>query len=98
MNQDEMIDDLAKRIQLMQVKAREIAQKRNPAATLKRGFHAKGVGVRGKFQVSADIPRHLQAGLFQPSTTYQALVRFSNARGEVLGDLSKDQRGVAIRL
>jgi catalase len=29
---------------------------------------------------------------------YDALVRFSNARGEVLGDLSKDQRGIAIRL
>jgi catalase len=26
------------------------------------------------------------------------IVRFSNARGEVLGDLSKDQRGIAIRL
>ncbi len=98
MNQDEMIDDLAERIQRMQLRARAIAQKRNPAATLKRGFHAKGVGVRGKFQVRSDIPKHLQVDLFQPSATYDALIRFSNARGEVLGDLSKDQRGVAIRL
>lgn len=98
MNQDEMIDDLAKRIQQMQVKARAMAQKRNPAATLKRGFHAKGTGVRGKFQVWSDIPKYLQVGLFQAGLTYEALVRFSNARGEVLGDLSKDQRGVAIRL
>lgn len=98
MNQDEMIDDLAERIQQMQAKAREMAQKRNPAAALKRGFHAKGVGVRGKFQVRSDIPRDLQVGFFQPSATYSALVRFSNARGEVLGDLSKDQRGVAIRV
>ena len=98
MNQDEMIDDLAERIQQMQVKAREMAQKRNPSATLKRGFHAKGTGVRAMFQVLSDIPQHLQVGLFQPSATYDALVRFSNARGEVLGDLSKDQRGVAIRL
>jgi catalase len=98
MDQDEMIDDLAERIQQMQAKAREMAQKRNPASTLKRGFHAKGVGVRGKFQVRTDIPQDLQVGLFQPNATYDALVRFSNARGEVLGDLSKDQRGVAIRL
>ena len=70
MNQDEMLDDLAKRIQQMQARAREIAQKRNPSATLKRGFHAKGTGVRAKFQVNSDIPQHLQVGLFQPGATY----------------------------
>ncbi|HSJ89073.1 MAG TPA: catalase [Anaerolineales bacterium] len=98
MNQDEMLDDLAERIQQMQAKAQLMAQKRNPTATLRRGFHAKGTGVRAKFQVRSDIPQNLQVGLFQPGTTYNALVRFSNARGEVLGDLSKDQRGVAIRV
>jgi len=98
MGQHKMFDDLAERIQQMQVKARERAQKRNPSATLKRGFHAKGTGVRAKFQVRSELPSHLQVGLFQPGATYDALVRFSNARGEVLGDLSKDQRGVAIRI
>ncbi len=98
MNQDEMLDDLAERIQQMQVKARELAHKRNPSATLTRGFHAKGTGVRAKFQIRSDIPRDLQIGLFQPGVTYDALVRFSNARGQVLGDLSKDQRGIAIRV
>src|ERR1041385_3678218 len=98
MNQDEMLDDLAERMKRMQVKAQEKAQKRNPSITLKRGFHAKGIGVRAKFQVRSDIPHHLQVGFFQPGATYNALVRFSNARGEVLSDLSKDQRGIAIRL
>ncbi len=98
MSQDKMFDDLAERMRQMQVKARERAQKRNPSETLKRGFHAKGTGVRAKFQVRSDIPKHLQVGLFQPGAIYDALVRFSNARGEVLGDLSKDQRGIAIRL
>ena len=98
MSRDEMLDDLAERIQQMQIKAREIALKRNPSMGLKRGFHAKGTGVRGKFQVHLDIPKELQVGLFQPGALYEALIRFSNARGEVLGDLSKDQRGVAIRL
>jgi catalase len=98
MNQDEMIDDLAERIQQMQAKAREMAQKQHSSMMLKRGFHAKGVGVRGKFQARADVPKDLQVGLFQPNATYDALIRFSNARGEVLGDLSKDQRGVAIRV
>jgi catalase len=93
-----MFDDLAERIQQMQVKAREQAQKRDPSAALKRGFHAKGTGVRAKFQVRSELPSHIQVGLFQPGAIYDSLVRFSNARGEVLGDLSKDQRGVAIRL
>ena len=97
-NQDEMMDDLAERMKRMQIKAREKAQKRNPSATLRRGFHAKGIAVRGRFQVRSDVPQHLQVDLFQPGATYDALVRFSNARGEVLGDLSKDQRGIAIRL
>ena len=98
MEHDEMFDDLASRIQRMQDKACEQAQKRNPGSTLKRGFHAKGIGVRAKFQVRPDLPEHLQVGLFQPGLVYDALVRFSNARGEVLGDLGKDQRGIAIRL
>jgi len=98
MSQDEMFNDLAERIKRMQDKAREMAQKRNPSATLKRGFHAKGTGVRAKFQVRPDIPKHLQVGLFQRGVIYDSLVRFSNARGEVLGDLSKDQRGIAISL
>lgn len=97
-SQDEMLDDLAERMQRMQDRAREKAQKRKPSATLKRGFHAKGIGVRGRFQIRADIPKNLQVGLFQPGATYDALVRFSNARGEVLGDLSKDQRGIAVRV
>ena len=98
MSQDEMLNDLAERMQRMQDRAREMAQKQNPDAALRRGFHAKGIGVRGRFQVRSDIPAHLQVGLFKPGATYEALVRFSNARGEVLGDLSKDQRGMAVRL
>lgn len=98
MSQDQLIDDLADRVQKMQITARAIAQKRDRNMPLRRGFHAKGTGVRAKFQINSDIPNRLQVGLFQPGVSYDALVRFSNARGEVLGDLSKDQRGVAIRL
>src|SRR6185369_17616948 len=98
MNQEDMLDDLAERIQQMQIKAREIAQKRNSTITLKRGFHAKGTGVRAKFHIHPDLPKHLRVGLFQPNAEYDTLVRFSNARGEVLGDLAKDQRGAAIRI
>ena len=98
MDQEKMLNDLADRMERMQLKAMEMAQKKNPSATLKRGFHAKGTGVRAKFHINSDIPKHLQVGLFQPDAEYDALVRFSNARGEVLSDLAKDQRGAAIRI
>jgi len=98
MDQEEMLDDLAERVKQMQAKARNRAMKRNPSETLKRGFHAKGTGVRGKFKIKSDLPNHLQVGFFKRSNEYDALVRFSNARGEVLGDLAKDQRGIAIRV
>lgn len=98
MDQEKMLDDLSDRMKQMQLKAMKMAQKHNPSATLKRGFHAKGTGVRAKFLINSKIPKHLQIGLFQPDAEYNALVRFSNARGEVLGDLAKDQRGAAIRI
>ncbi len=98
MNEDDPFDDLAERMRRMQVKARELARRRDPGATLKRGFHAKGTGVRGKFIINAEIPEQFQVDLFKPGLNYDALVRFSNARGEVLEDLSKDQRGIAVRI
>jgi catalase len=98
MGNDENFKDLVERIQRMQDKARNFAGQSDPSATLKRGFHAKGMGVRARFKVRSDLVDHLRVGLFQPGADYEALVRFSNARGEVLGDLAKDQRGIAIRL
>jgi catalase len=98
MNQEEMLNDLANRIQQMQIKAREIAQQRGQSTPLKRVFHAKGMGVRAKFKINSNIPKELQVGLFQPNAEYEALIRFSNTRSEVLGDLEKDQRGVALRV
>ena len=98
MGNHENFEDLARRIQQMQDRACESAQKRDRASTLKRGFHAKGIGVRAKFEVRPDLLERLCVGLFQPGVVYDALVRFSNAQGVVHGDLRKDQRGLAIRL
>jgi len=98
MDQAEMLNDLAERMKRMQLKAREKASKQGRSTGLRRGFHAKGTGVRAKFHINPNIPKHLQVGLFQPNAEYDTLVRFSNARSEVLGDLAKDQRGAAIRV
>ena len=72
MGQDEMLHELAERMQRMQIKAWEMAQKHDPSATLKRGFHAKGMGVRANFQIRSDLPKQLQMGLFQPGIVYAA--------------------------
>src|SRR5262245_20009552 len=98
MNQDELIAELAERIQQMQIKARDIAQQRGGSLPLKRAFHAKGMGVRARFKINSNIPKDLQVGFFQPNAEYEALIRFTNTRSEVLGDLEKDQRGAAIRV
>jgi catalase len=97
-HEEEVVNDLAERINRMQVTARAKALKRKPTAALERGFHAKGVGVRARFQIRADVPAYLQTGLFVPGAEYDALVRFSNAKGEIQCDFAKDQRGIAIRL
>ena len=77
MSEDEMFDDLAERIQQMQVKARERAQKRNSSAPLKRGFHAKGTGVLAKFEVRSDIPRHCKWVCFNQ---VQSMIPSSDSR------------------
>ena len=98
MDQEELLDELAERVRQMQVKARDKARKKLPSTPLKRGFHAKGIGFRATFKVSPMIPSPFQVDFLQPNVEYDALVRFSNARGEVLSDLAKDQRGIAIRV
>src|SRR5205814_10620856 len=45
-----------------------------------------------------DISEDLQIGIFQPSATYQATVRFSSASGAIQPDVTPDLRGVALRV
>lgn len=96
--EEAIVEDLARRIERMQVRALERARRRERPAVLTRGLHAKGMGVRARLRIDADVPERFRHGLFQPDAEYHALVRFSNARGEVLGDLAKDQRGIAVRV
>lgn len=66
-----------------------------------RPQHAKqlaGIG-RATFAVTGEIPLDLQIGFLKPGKTYPALVRFSNAAGEIRSsDAVPDLRGVAIRV
>lgn len=66
-----------------------------------RPQHAKqlaGIG-RATFSIAETLPMDLKVGFLQPGQTYPALVRFSNAAGEVRpSDATPDLRGVAIRV
>ena len=91
--------DRIKRVQA-QIKARE------HAPFIRRAFHAKihagiteYVGIAdAEFRILPDISEDLQIGIFQPSATYQATVRFSSASGAIQADATPDLRGVALRV
>ena len=81
-------------------------KQREHAPVIRRAFHAKiyagitnTVGItNAEFRILPDIPGNLRIGIFQPSATYQATVRFSNASGAIQPDATKDLRGVALRV
>jgi len=91
--------DQIKRVQA-QIKERE------HAPFIRRAFHAKihagitdHVGITdAEFHILPDIPEDLRIGIFQPSATYQATVRLSNASGAIQPDATPDLRGVALRV
>ncbi|MEM7668295.1 MAG: hypothetical protein AAF317_03985 [Pseudomonadota bacterium] len=63
----------------------------------KRGQHSKHHGcVEATFHALADIPQHLQSGVFAAPRTYKALIRFSN--GKNVDDREPDAHGMAIKL
>lgn len=62
-----------------------------------RGQHLKAHGcVEAEFTVLPDIPKALQVGVFQYPKSYQALIRFSNAKSD--SDIAPDAHGMAIKL
>jgi hypothetical protein len=70
----------------------------SPRRTL-RGAHSKQHGlVRAHFVVEKDLPEDLRIGVFQEPQTFPAWVRFSNAIDPPQADITKDSRGMAIKL
>ena len=66
----------------------------------RRDAHPKAHGcVKAKFNVLADLPVNLQAGVFRPGQSYDAVIRFSNGSPNAVGDdNSGDTRGMAIKI
>ena len=81
-------------------------KEREHAPFIRRAFHAKiHAGITdhfsiadAEFRILPDISEDLQIGIFQPSATYKATVRFSSASGAIQQDATPDLRGVAIRV
>ena len=66
----------------------------------RRDAHPKAHGcVKAQFNVLADLPADFAAGVFQPGTSYDAIIRFSNGSPNATGDDGTgDTRGMAIKL
>jgi catalase len=60
--------------------------------------HAKGGGAFGTFVVTDDVSRFTKAGVFQPGTETEVVLRFSTVAGERGSpDTWRDPRGFAVR-
>jgi len=74
------------------------------AGAYRRPFHAKAHGcVVALFKPTVDLSKHEgvggDAGIFNPTKSeYQAVIRFSNAKGEMLADTEDDLKGFAMRV
>ncbi|RUT07152.1 hypothetical protein DSM106972_024130 [Dulcicalothrix desertica PCC 7102] len=64
-----------------------------------RGAHAKGHGaVKGKLTIYDNLPTELRQGLFREPRTYDVIIRFSNAPGDIIPDAVSSFRGMAIKV
>src|SRR4051812_29033259 len=64
---------------------------------VRRDQHPKHHGcVRAEFRVDNNLPEPLRHGLFQPGAKYDALIRFSNGKGD--DDRKGDAHGMAVKL
>jgi hypothetical protein len=64
-----------------------------------RGVHAKGHGiVRGRLTVKQGLSPQLAQGLFASEGTYEAMLRFSTAPGDILDDSVSSPRGIGLKI
>ena len=64
-----------------------------------RAVHAKGHGVvRGTLAIHDGLPAELAQGLFAKAGSYQALLRFSTAPGDILDDAVSSPRGIGLKI
>ncbi len=98
--EDQAISDIIKiERQILSLKSANVQPKPGTVnGAVQRGQHPKLHGlVEAKFIVAADIPEEMRVGVFkEPGKTYDAWVRFSNARNP--DDRDRGGHGMAIKL
>ncbi len=91
-NEDAIIQEMVNEMQVQMTRMYE-------DKSMKRQIHTKMHGlVKGKFNISKDLPEHLKVGLFKDPKEYHCYVRFSNSQTTPQSDKKKDIRGIAIKL
>ncbi len=91
-----MFESFARQINAVQDKTR-----RNEHAPVpRRAFHAKSLAAvdNATFEVAPTVPCDMTIGPLQPGATWPATVRLSSAAGGIKPDVSKDFRGIAVRI
>jgi hypothetical protein len=95
-----VIDEITKRVLLMQANA--ASQQHRP---LRRGTHAKGICARGQFEVfdvtvgrDRPLAMRLAKGIFATPGVYPAIVRFANADSKVNSDFKADVRSLSFSI
>jgi hypothetical protein len=79
------------------LKQASASRPRAPGAPIARFNQARAAGcVEAEFAVPADLPGHLQVGLFAQPGTYPALVRFASANSS--SDREPDIRGMSVKV
>ena len=69
------------------------------AGQTRRDAHPKTTGLlRARFEIEADLPKHLRVGLFAKPQRYACWIRTSNSSGKPQSDTVGDARGFAIKL
>jgi hypothetical protein len=92
-------DGEAKAIDQTMLAMSGIMLKKYASGAMPRGQHAKGHGcVQATFEVDANVPSALKAGVFAQAGSFRAIARFSNGDSMVKADSEKDVRGLAIKL
>ena len=90
-------DEIVEKVLLMQAKA--AAKQKRP---LSRGTHAKGVTVRGQFEVldvtsgrDSVLSARLAQGMFAKPGVYPAVIRFANSDSGIQSDFKPDVRSLS---
>src|SRR5689334_6849121 len=78
---------------------RGILKKKYGKQPFKKAFHTKTIGlVKATLTVNKDLRPELRVGLFKEERTFNAWIRFSNARHGITKDKKRGVRGMAIKV